>query len=133
MKRTISAVALLGVATLALAAAALTVDGVVKDRDKHDGKTVTVRGEVSEFRERTSRAGNKYTTFVLKGENSTINAYSRGALEKGPKNGDTIEITGQFRKEKKVNDNFTVRNEVDFSKSRENEKNGFKIIKRKGE
>lgn len=132
MKRTISVAALMGVAAFALAAAALTVDAVVKNRDKHDGKTITAKGEVSDFRERTSRAGNKYTTFVLKGENSTLNVYSRGALEKGPKNGDNIEVTGQFRKEKKVNENFTVRNEVDISKSRTNEKNGFKIIKRKG-
>lgn len=116
---------------LAFAANAITVDKLLKDKDQHDGKEVTVSGVVSEYRQRESRAGNPYVNFKLKGENSIANVYMRGKLEgdKVPKNGDTVEVMGIYRKEKKVNDSFTVKDEVDASPV-EKKKFGVKVTKR---
>lgn len=129
MKRFVFALALL--ATFAYAADILTVDDVVKNAGKHDGKTLTVTGVVSDYQAKTSRAGNKYTILTLKGKEQTMNAYSRGHLEKAPKKGDTVEITGSFKKEKKVNASYTVKNEVDFTKGTDEKtkKYGLKIVK----
>lgn len=113
-------------ACVAFAAESLTVDKLVKKAAENDGKVVTVTGEVSQFTEKTSKKGNKYTTFVLKGENTTANGYCQGHLEKKPKNGDKVEITGKFTKEKKLAD-FTVKNEVNFTKE-EGKPYGLKIV-----
>jgi len=120
---------LVALTATALASAPLTVDGLLKKASEHDGKAVSVKGEVSTFTEKTSRAGNKYTTFVLKGENSVANAYSQGHLDPKPKNGDMVEITGIYLKEKKLKD-FTVKNEVNFTKV-EGKPYGLKITKKK--
>jgi len=120
---------LLAVTATAFAAAPLTVDGLNKKAAELNGKVVTVVGEVSQFTEKTSKAGNKYTTFVLKGENSTANGYTQGHLSPKPKNGDTVEVTGTFLREKKLKD-FTVKNEVNFTKV-EGKPFGLKITKSK--
>jgi hypothetical protein len=116
---------------LAVAVEAMTVDKMLKDQDALDGKEVTVTGVVSDYRQRESRAGNPYVNFKLKGENKVANVYLRGSLEgdKAPKNGDTVEVMGIYRKEKKVNDSFTVKDEVDASPV-EKKKFGVKITKR---
>jgi cytochrome c-type biogenesis protein CcmE len=99
----------------ACVAAAIGVDALIKDADKHNEKRVTATGTVENFRARTSRAGNKYATFRLKGKDAFANVYYRGELKTPPKNGDRVEVTGVFRKEKKVNESFTVKNEIDAS------------------
>ena len=126
----LSLVGLLAVSALAFAVETLTVDKLVQQRETLDGKTVTVTGVVSNFAAKTSKAGNKYTTFTLKGSNTTLSAYTQGHIEKAPNNGDEVEITGSFRKEKVVNPDFTVKNEVDFTEKK-NTKYGIKIVKRK--
>lgn len=122
------------VAVVAFAAEALTVDKLVKNADENNNKDVTVTGTVSRYTPKTSQAGNKYTNFVLKGENSTANVYFRNHLEgdAAPKDGDTVEVTGTFRKEKRVNDSFTVKNEIDATK-KDGKKYGVKITKRKSD
>lgn len=119
----------LALAAVAFAADKMTPDQVVKDAEKHDGKKVTVTGTVQAFRERTSRAGNDYTTFRVKGSEESVNIYMQGKIEKDkPKNGDTVEVTGRFVKEKKVGEQ-TFKNEVDISK-RLNKEFGVKVTKK---
>ena len=130
MKRALVFISLLSVA--AFAAEALTVDKLLKDRETLDTKEVVVGGIVSEYRQRESQAGNPYVTFKLKGENKVASVYLQGKLEgdAAPKDGDKVEVSGVFRKEKKVNSNFTVKDEIDATK-KEKKKFGVKIIKRK--
>lgn len=134
MKRAVLIGAIL-VSALALAADALTVDSLLKDKEKYNEKAVTVKGLVSEYKQRESRLGNPYLTFKLKGENSVANVYMRGKLDgdKAPKDGDEVEVMGVYRKEKKVNDSFTTKDEIDVSKDADkpDQKYGVKITKRK--
>ncbi|MCU0317009.1 MAG: cytochrome c maturation protein CcmE [Fimbriimonadaceae bacterium] len=110
-------------------AATLKIDDLLKNADRHDGNVLTVTGKVADFRVRTSRADREYTTFKLQSENKEINVYLRGRVKGKVENGNMVEVTGTFRKEKKVNDNFTVKNEVDASPTgRANDKNGVKVI-----
>lgn len=124
-----AALAISAFAALALTAEALKVDAVLKDADKHDGKDVAVTGTVSNYQAKTSRAGNKYATFTLKGANNTLSAYTQGHPDPAPKDGDTVEITGVYRKEKKVSDTYTVKNELDFTK-KDKKPYGLKITKK---
>ncbi len=130
MKRALIGIVFL--AAFAYASEAMTVDKLLKNADTNDGKAVTVTGTVSKFTPKTSQAGNKYTNFTLKGENSTASVYFRGHLEgeKAPKDGDTVEVSGIYRKEKRVNDSFTVKNEIDSTKV-EGKPFGVKVTKRK--
>lgn len=94
----------------------LTVEDVLAKAADHNDKTVTVKGKVADFKQKTSRAGNAYFTFKLKGaKDEPINVYSRGTSEKEYKDNDVVIVTGIFRKEKKVQD-FTVKNEIDATK-----------------
>lgn len=106
------AVALL--AAIALADKAITVDALLAKVANYDGKTVTLSGKVAEFEAKTSKKGNKYTLFKLKGAKGTINVYYQTHVEKAPKNGDSIEITGVYKKSRKVGEN-TYKNELDAS------------------
>lgn len=114
---------------LAFAADALTVGALLKDADKYDGKAVTVTGKVLEFKQKTSRAGNQYFTLILKGDkkDADLNVYGRGKLEPAPAKDNQVEVSGVYRKEKKVT-TFTVKNEVDISPV-EGKKYGLKIVK----
>ncbi|MCO5295494.1 MAG: hypothetical protein M9921_01420 [Fimbriimonadaceae bacterium] len=111
----------------AVAADALTVDALLQEAAKHDGKPVTVTGKVVEFKQKTSRAGNKYFTLQLKGKSENLNVYGHGELTPAPKKDDRVEASGVFRREKKVQ-TFTVKNEVDVSPV-EGKKYGVKILK----
>lgn len=117
-------------AALALAAEVqkATVAELLAEGKKYDGKTISTSGVVAEFKQKTSRAGNKYFTFVLQqGEKSSVNVYSRGEAEAELKNGVKAGVIGVFRVEKKVQD-FTVKNEIDASKVKDKE-NGVKVLK----
>lgn len=120
------------VSAVAFGAAAMTVDKLLKEKDKFDGKDVVVTGKVADYKPHVSKAGNAYITFKLKGQSQTANVYLRGKLEgdAAPKDGDTVEVSGVYRKEKKVNANFTSKDEIDASKA-EKKKFGVKILKRK--
>jgi DNA/RNA endonuclease YhcR with UshA esterase domain len=104
---------------VAFAAERVTPAELAKNPTKFDDKVVTVVGPVSEFRQRTSQRGNEYFTFKIKvDKDQELNIYGRGKVEPAVKNGDRVEVTGQFRKEKKVQD-FTVKNEIDVTAPRE--------------
>jgi hypothetical protein len=134
MKRLVLVLGTLVVA-VAFAADALTVEKLLADRAKFDGKDVVVSGKVAEYKQRESRKGNPYITFKLKGASEVANVYLRGKLEgdAAPKDGDTVEVNGIYRKEKKVNESFTTEDEIDASKDEKDAKKkyGVKITKRK--
>ena len=120
--------AALGLAALSAIVLAkfVTVDELMKKKSEFDQKVVTVRGKVDKFTEKTSKAGNEYTTFTMMGEKQKLNGYLREHLKKAPKNGDVIEITGTFRLEKKVGDRV-FKDEVDAT-SEKGKPYGVKII-----
>ena len=117
------------VASVAFAAEVLTVDKLIEKADTHNNNDVVVTGKVSDFQAKTSKAGNPYTNFKLKGENTVASVYFQGHMESAPRNGDTVEVTGVYRKEKKVNDSFTVKNEIDATK-KQGKKYGVKVTKK---
>jgi cytochrome c-type biogenesis protein CcmE len=92
----------------------LTPEALLKAADKHDGKEVQLVGKIDKLERKTSRAGNKYFVFQLKGDKEFVNVYGRGELAEEWKNGAKAVVSGIFRKEKKL-PNFTVKNEVDVS------------------
>lgn len=118
MKRIRICIAVLALAGAAIADGPLSVSALLKNADKHDSREVFVKGKVSKFDQKTSRAGNKYYTLVLKEGEEVLNVYSRGELKPPVKAGDTVEVRGVFRKEKKLRD-FTVKNEVDATEMKD--------------
>lgn len=113
-------------AACAFAATVLTPDQVIKEREKLDAKAITVRGKVEDFDAKTSKRGNPYTVFKIAGGKQKVNGYLRGHLAKAPKNGDTVEVTGVFRKEKKVGGQ-TFKDEIDAT-AEKGKPYGVKII-----
>jgi cytochrome c-type biogenesis protein CcmE len=125
--RTVLLVGLFAIAA-AIAASKVPLADLLKDPKAYDGKTISVTGAVAEFKQKTSRKGNKYFTFTMKGEEKQVlNVYSQGEAETGIKDGSKVVVTGVFRQEKKVLD-FTVKNEIDASKV-EGKENGVKLVK----
>lgn len=98
-----------------------TVAAILKDPDNFHKKLVQVEGKVSDIKKRTSRAGNKYTTFKL-GEKQTLTVFTYGHPD--IEDGDEVVVIGRFFKERRVGNN-TFKNEIDAS-TRE----GGKIIKK---
>ncbi len=125
MKR-LSLISIAALAAFSFAASYLTVDAVIKDAKKHDKKDVLVRGRVDKFTEKTSKRGNKYTTFKLQGEKSTLNVFMQDHLAKDPKKGDIVEVNGVFRESKTVGTSV-YKNEVEATKVA-GKKYGVKII-----
>jgi len=113
MRRFTLPIVALALASLALAAA-LSPSAVLKDAEKLDGKEVTVRGKVADFKQKTSRAGKPYFTFKLKEKDAEINVYGQGKLDPALKNDEQAEVAGIFRKLKELQ-TFSVKNEVDVS------------------
>lgn len=116
MKRSLATLlSVAAILAIALAADKLSVSKLVKDADKYDGKEVVLVGKISEFEQKTSRRGNKYFLFKVKEGDDVVNGYSQGEMKPELKAGDKVEVSGIFRKEKKVQD-FTVKNEIDATK-----------------
>lgn len=111
MNRALSLV-VLGLAVVAFAAESAKIADLVKKPEDFDKKTVKVTGTVDKFKAKTSKAGNDYYVFDLKDGKEKIAVYGRGKLDKEPKDGDKVEIEGKFEKEHKVNDDFSVKNQV---------------------
>lgn len=126
MRRLLALSALL-VFTTALAAEKATVANILKDPAKFDNKVVTVVGKVARFKARVSKAGNKYFTFELAEGANHVAVYGKGELKTAPKDGDKVEATGAFAKERKVGSK-TFKNELDVT-SKGNDKLGVKIVK----
>jgi hypothetical protein len=115
-------------AALAFAADKVSLGDILKDPKAFDGKTIATSGAVAGFKQKTSRAGNRYFTFKLKsGDKESLNVYSQGEAPEGVKDGAKVEVVGVFRAEKKVMD-FTVKNEIDATKVKDKE-NGVKVLK----
>lgn len=117
-------------ALLAMAADKLTPDALFAQAEKQDGKVVTITGKVDKFEEKTSKKGNKYTVFKVKGTKESISVWIKNHLEaaKKPANGDIVEVTGFFKKEKKVGD-LVFKNEIDAS-SVKDKPYGVKVTKK---
>jgi hypothetical protein len=111
MKRTLSLV-LAGLVVVAYAADAAKIADLVKKPESFDKKTVTVTGKVEKFKAKTSKAGNDYYVFDLTEGKEKIAVYGRGKLEKAPKDGDKVEVEGKFEKEHKINEDYSVKNQV---------------------
>lgn len=109
------------------AAEVVKIDSLLKSPDKFHEKVVTAKGKVAKFEAKVSKKGNPYNLFQLAEGKASVNVYVRGKLEKPPKNGQTVEVTGTYRKEKKLRD-FTVKNEIDASPSSD-KKSGVKVLK----
>jgi DNA polymerase III alpha subunit len=120
MKALLSLVAL---ASLTAAPQKATVVELLKDGKKFDQKTVVVAGSVDKFDQRTSKAGHPYFVFKLKDKTKWVNVYGKGTLKPPVKDGDKVEVTGEFRAEKKVGDR-TFRNEIEVDA-----KSGVKPVK----
>ncbi len=126
MKR-ITSITLFGLATLALAAGTMSPSDVLKKRDELDNKSITVAGQVKNFKAKTSKAGNAYITFDLTSGKDSIAVFSHGKLAKDLANGTKVQIKGKFAKEKKVGTS-TFKNEVDAS-GKKGEKPNITILK----
>ncbi len=98
-----------------------TIAAIQKDPDKFHKKLVQVEGKISDYKEKTSRAGNTYTTFKLEQDGQKLTVFSYGHLKL--RDGDAVVVVGRYYKERRVG-RATFRNEIDAS-SRE----GGKITK----
>lgn len=102
------------VASIAFAADKLTVKQLQKDAKKFDAKEITLVGKVDKFQQKTSKAGNDYFVFKLVDKDdkkALVNIYGQGKLEKPPKDGDSVELKGTYRVEKKIGTS-TYKNEL---------------------
>ena len=127
----IASLGLVLVAALAFAVEAVKVKDLVAKPEKFDGKVVKVSGTVKKFKAKTSRAGNDYFTFDLVESDRGIEVYGRGKLDKEPKIGDKVEVSGKFVKEKTIGKGegaFTVKNQVDVSGAKKGDKPSVKIL-----
>lgn len=109
---TIFAVALL--TALALSQDKLTVKELRANVKKFDTKEISVSGRVENFKQKTSRTGNDYFTFLLVDKvdrTKAIHVYGRGKALKPLLTKDLVLVTGTFRTEKKVGD-MTFKNEI---------------------
>lgn len=126
------AAALLCISAAVLAAEKVSLGDLLKDPKAYDGKTVSTTGIVDEFKQKTSRKGNRYFVLKLKASEKDpnrelISVYSQGEADAGVKNGVKVGVVGVFRAEKKVVD-FTVKNEIEATRVQGKE-NGVKVLK----
>lgn len=128
----LAATLVFGFSVLAFAIDKATVAEVLKDPAKFDDKVVTVTGKVTKFKQKTSKAGNPYYNFKLVGKGEEeLSVYGRGKAEPAPEDGQMVEVTGKFAKEKKVG-SVTYKNEIDVTKNADDKKTadfGIKVIK----
>jgi hypothetical protein len=86
------------------------VASILANPAQFDGQTVTVRGSAMSVKPTVSRRVNPYTTSQLQDGGSIITVYTRG--HPSNRNGDRVEVTGVFQKEKHVGQ-YTFHNEID--------------------
>lgn len=91
---------------------AATAAEVLAAREKFDGQAVRVVGKVSKYQAKTSRRGNPYTVFTIEAGGAKLSVYHQEHQAPAPKDGDTVEVTGVYEKERKVG-SFTVKDQVD--------------------
>ncbi|MCW5937387.1 MAG: hypothetical protein KIT11_08790 [Fimbriimonadaceae bacterium] len=110
-----------------------TVQGVpvsrlLADAAAYDGKAVSVSGQVGDLEQKTSKKGNKYTVFKLASGKESVSVYMQGWPEPALKQGDSVNATGVFERERKVG-SFTVKNQLDATKVKGTDY-GVKLLKR---
>jgi len=94
----------------ALAGEKITVKEILANPNKYDGQEVTIQGEATKIKPRTSKEGNDYTRFTLKDESGKgMNIFTRGhpLITEGQK----VTVTGIYQKVKRVG-RHTFHNEV---------------------
>lgn len=95
---------------------------------KFDQKVVKVVGKVEKYEEKTSKSSKKpYTVFILVDEKGKVNVYMHGHPSFKVKDGDKVEVTGKYSKEKKLKD-LVFKNEIDASNDVV-KTNGIKVVK----
>lgn len=67
---------------------------------KYDGKVVTIHGKAMFVKEKTSKAGNFYTTFDLYDGEESITIFTWGHNQ--VKDGERVEVAGIFKETKRV-------------------------------
>ncbi len=103
-------VSLLGLPLLpAYAQGSVSVEDIVRDPDRYDGRMVVVVGNINSYRERVSRRGNPYTTFRLEDGGFSVAVFVWG--HQGLSNGKRVRVTGMFQKVKRVGQ-YTFYNEI---------------------
>ncbi len=93
----------------------VTVQALLNDGKKYDGKQVVLVGVVRDLKEKVSKKGNPYYTFKIGEGKQTISVFSYGNAT--VKNGDRVRVTGKFAVEKRVA-YATYRNEIDVTKGK---------------
>ncbi|MCL6473701.1 MAG: hypothetical protein K6U75_01410 [Firmicutes bacterium] len=101
--------------TTALAQEQVTVQQLLNDGKKYDGKQVVLVGVVRDLKEKVSKKGNAYYTFKIGEGKQTISVFSYGTAT--VKEGDRVRVTGKFAVEKRVA-YATYRNEIDVTKGK---------------
>jgi len=76
-----------------------TPGGILASPDRFDGRAVTVRGTITNFRETVSRRGNPYYTLDLSDATGAIHVFSFG---KAPCRSGAAIVEGTFARVKKV-------------------------------
>lgn len=97
----LSALVLVWLVALAVQAdAQLTVQALVQDPSRYDGKVVTVVGTIAAYRERASDSGHPYTTFRLTDGDASVTVFiwNKHNLSDGRK----VRVTGTFAKARSV-------------------------------
>lgn len=93
----------------------VTVQALLTEGKKFDGKQVVLVGTVRNFKERVSKKGNPYYTFKIGEGKQTVSVFGYGKA--AVKGGDSVRVTGKFSVEKRVG--YAVfRNEIDVSKGK---------------
>jgi len=85
---------------------------LLQNQDRFHSKPVKVLGAVADFKQKTSRAGNKYVVFKLTESEKKVNVYRRGWLEQPLKDGAKVQVYGVYQKEKRVGA-MVFKNEID--------------------
>ena len=87
-----------------------SVQEILSNPDKYDGQEVSVQGQASKIRPRTSKRGNDYTTLTISDSGKVLNVFTWG--HPMIKDGQKITVTDIFQKVKRVG-RYTFYNEVE--------------------
>lgn len=106
----VGALALLCLVTVAAYAdPPLTIQALVQNPNRFDGKVVSVVGTISVYRERASDTGHPFTVFALTDGGTSITVFIWNRHPFG--NGDRVRVTGTFVRAKSVG-TVTFDNEI---------------------
>lgn len=93
----------------------VTVQALLNEGKKYDGKQVVLVGVVRDLKEKVSKKGNPYYTFKIGEGKQTVSVFGYGKA--AVKNGDKVRVMGKFAVEKRVA-YATYRNEIDVTKGK---------------